>query len=397
MEQPPSDAELVAAARWGDKVAFGCLINRYRAFALRMAQSMVGDDELARDLTQEAILQAYLSLDSLRDDDRFKNWLIGIVLNVCRGYIRSQRINYLSWESLMGGAVIADFTWTTPASDPADVAEVRELHQRVMLAVETLSPKNRAAVLLYYYDSLTIAEVADMLGISANAVKGRLHKARHHLRLILRSQFDPLASEQGVKPMNSVTIADVVKHKVDDHTHWIVILLDEAKRWVLPIWIGEAEGMAISMQLLNVSTSRPMTTRFMADILKAANVQIEAVHINMLKDDVYYATVQVRGGDGTKPVDARPSDAIALALATNSPILVAEEVFANTGRPVPDTMDSTQLGHSLQTIGDELKTIFVEREKRQQEFEAMSPEAREEALAANQRRQEEVLQRIFER
>ncbi|MGH2542180.1 MAG: RNA polymerase sigma factor, partial [Ardenticatenaceae bacterium] len=78
------DAVLVELARRGEKEAFGVLIGRYHGMAERVAMGMVSQIELARDLAQEAMLQAYLSLGSLRDDRRFQSWLYGIVLNVCR-------------------------------------------------------------------------------------------------------------------------------------------------------------------------------------------------------------------------------------------------------------------------------------------------------------------------
>jgi RNA polymerase sigma-70 factor (ECF subfamily) len=76
------DAELVALARCGDKAAFGHLIKRHQTLAFRLAQKMVSRVDIAQELVQEAFLQAYLSLDRLRDDNRFQSWLCGIVLTL---------------------------------------------------------------------------------------------------------------------------------------------------------------------------------------------------------------------------------------------------------------------------------------------------------------------------
>ena len=97
------DAELVALARCGDKTAFSHLIKRHRTLALRVAQKMMSRNDIAQELVQEAFLQAYLSLDRLQDDSKFQSWLCGIVINVCRSYIRHQKINFLSFEEIMGG------------------------------------------------------------------------------------------------------------------------------------------------------------------------------------------------------------------------------------------------------------------------------------------------------
>lgn len=97
MEVEKTDAELVALARSGDKDAFGQLIERYQLLVKRIAIGMVANDDIAQDLVQEAMLQAYLSLNHLQEDGRFKNWLYGIVLNVCRSYIRDQKAVFFLW------------------------------------------------------------------------------------------------------------------------------------------------------------------------------------------------------------------------------------------------------------------------------------------------------------
>src|SRR5690349_5915377 len=98
-----TDAELVAQARGGDKEAFGHLVERYQQMVERIARKMVAEEWIAHELAQEAILQAYLSLDHLRDPSRFKSWLYGITLNICRSYLQNQKMDILSLETIMGG------------------------------------------------------------------------------------------------------------------------------------------------------------------------------------------------------------------------------------------------------------------------------------------------------
>lgn len=98
-----SDSELVALARDDDRDAFGVLARRYQTLARRFAMRLVSRDMLAQDLAQEAVIQTYLSLERLRDPARFKSWLGGIVLNVCRSHIRDREVTCVSLEAMMEG------------------------------------------------------------------------------------------------------------------------------------------------------------------------------------------------------------------------------------------------------------------------------------------------------
>ncbi len=98
-----TDVVLVGLAQNGDRHAFGQLIERHTQMVRQIARGMIASEEIACELAQEAWLQAYLSLDHLRDATRFKSWLYGITLNVCRNFIRERKIDLYSLDALMGG------------------------------------------------------------------------------------------------------------------------------------------------------------------------------------------------------------------------------------------------------------------------------------------------------
>lgn len=347
-----ADIELVKLARAGDKEAFGCLIERYQQVVRRAAKSIVANEHIAQELVQEAMLQAYLSLDRLRDNERFQSWLYGIVLNVCRSFIRDQKTAFFSLEAMMGGMRFDAVPFTSIEPDPEEVAEAQELHRAVLKAVAGLPPKNRAATLLFYYEQLSLREIAATLGLSMAAVKGRLHKARSQLR----EQLLPVMSESSLaKPekqrrrkMVKVTIIDVIaKEHKDEETgkSWslcTIVLMDEERRRILPIWVGEREATIIATGLRGFQLPRPMTHTFMANVLKAVGVELEEVRVEELKDDTYYAVAKLRSGDTVREVDARPSDAFALAVLTGCPIYAAEEVMEKAGRDIPEDVRETQ-------------------------------------------------------
>lgn len=107
----------------------------------------------------------------------------------------------------------------------------------------------------------------------------------------------------------------------------IVILKDDGEKNALPVWIGVLEASAIASELEKVQFSRPMTHDLLKDVLKHVNVKVEKIEVTDLKDNVYYATIHMTGGEGPFTIDSRPSDAIALALRTNAPIFVESGVL----------------------------------------------------------------------
>lgn len=107
----------------------------------------------------------------------------------------------------------------------------------------------------------------------------------------------------------------------------IVILKDFDEKNALPVWIGVLEASAIASELEKIHFSRPMTHDLLKEILKNVDVTVTKIEVNDLKENVYYATIHMASKAGSFKIDARPSDAIALALRTSSPIYVDTKVL----------------------------------------------------------------------
>jgi len=108
----------------------------------------------------------------------------------------------------------------------------------------------------------------------------------------------------------------------------IVILKDPEDRRALPIWVGIFEANAIALELEKVSTPRPMTHDLLKNILDGLGITVQQIIVNDLKENTFYATIDLNYNGSVVSIDARPSDAIAIALRTNAPIFVAENVVA---------------------------------------------------------------------
>lgn len=115
---------------------------------------------------------------------------------------------------------------------------------------------------------------------------------------------------------------------IDPYTNApIVILKDSEEKTTLPIWIGILEASAIAMELEKIQFSRPMTHDLLKEFLIRMECTVERIEVVDLKDNVYYAEIHVANKDTTFKIDSRPSDAIAMALRTLSPIFVDSKVI----------------------------------------------------------------------
>lgn len=119
----------------------------------------------------------------------------------------------------------------------------------------------------------------------------------------------------------------------------IVLLRERNGSRHLPIWIGAAEATAIAYAQQGVVPPRPLTHDLLKNVLDTLGQQLRRVRVDELKDKVFYATLEV----GDAEISARPSDAIALALRTGSPIVVAEAVFDEAGISVADDEDDDEV------------------------------------------------------
>jgi bifunctional DNase/RNase len=109
----------------------------------------------------------------------------------------------------------------------------------------------------------------------------------------------------------------------------IVILRDKEGQKVLPIWVGIFEANAIALQIENVSTPRPMTHDLLRNVIRDLKASVQKIVVCDLQDNTFYALIYLSLGGETVAIDARPSDAIALALRTRAPIFVEESVIDN--------------------------------------------------------------------
>jgi RNA polymerase sigma-70 factor (ECF subfamily) len=176
---------IVARALQGDHEAFTEIVDQYSTLMLRTASMIVGDRDIAEDVVQDALIQAWNHLADLRRAGALRPWLMKIVVNQCISFKRRL-------------ARSAAFMRQTLSEQETDLmAQVADDHKGRMerdwdlaQAIEELPTKQRVVVVLHYYNGMTLPEMSQTLSTSENTLKKRIQAALANLRRILRVNLD---------------------------------------------------------------------------------------------------------------------------------------------------------------------------------------------------------------
>jgi bifunctional DNase/RNase len=135
----------------------------------------------------------------------------------------------------------------------------------------------------------------------------------------------------------------------------IIVLKDIASDAVLPIWVGIFEANAIALELEKTATPRPMTHDLMQNMARNLNAEVRKVVVSELRDDTFYAVIWLDHAGETVAMDARPSDAIALALRWDCPIYVNREVLENSRQSAAgaQTVNADEMRRWLENLNDD--------------------------------------------
>ncbi|MEO1619781.1 MAG: bifunctional nuclease family protein [Cyanobacteria bacterium J06632_3] len=141
----------------------------------------------------------------------------------------------------------------------------------------------------------------------------------------------------------------------------VILLRDSSQRRQLPIFISPEQSRAIRSVLEGEKTSRPMTHDLIVSLITAWDMTLKRVVIHALRDNTFYAVMTVSNGKEKKEIDARPSDAISVALRTDAPIWVMEEVILDAAMPVDREADAAEKEAFAAFLSDISPADFAER------------------------------------
>jgi RNA polymerase sigma-70 factor (ECF subfamily) len=180
-----TDEELVARSMGGDLDSFNQLVLRWERPIYALAYRVIGREEDARDVAQEAFLRAYRALGGFKGQAKFSSWLYRITLNLCRDWIRRERRAPIA-QAPEGVDIIELAGESAPTESIEDLVARRQLGRAVEKAMALLPEEQRTAIILKEYHGLTFQEIADLLDCPLSTVKTRLYQGLSVLRRQLR-------------------------------------------------------------------------------------------------------------------------------------------------------------------------------------------------------------------
>ena len=160
--------KLVRKSKKGNNLAFSTLIKSYEKDLYKVAIAMTKNDDDALDCIQEAILQAYISIKDLRQDEYFKTWLIKILINKCNALLKKNK-------------KILNLDVSIAENDKVEQSDRLELKD----SINNLDSNLKIIVILYYYEDMSIKDISESLNIPQGPIKSRLSRARSKLKEML--------------------------------------------------------------------------------------------------------------------------------------------------------------------------------------------------------------------
>ncbi len=165
-----------------DHQTFEDILDRYEQSIFSYVRRLVGNQEDAKDLTQDIFLKVYRKGHTIDPDKNFKSWLFTVATNTVYDWFRRQRHEPINVDDL---EEITELAETNPIEPTYKYAEGRELAEHVDWALTQLKPVSRTVILLYYREELSYEEIATALEIPINTVKTHLHRSKQKLKELL--------------------------------------------------------------------------------------------------------------------------------------------------------------------------------------------------------------------
>ncbi len=188
-----NDNELISKVLSGDQQAYAALVNRYQNYVFTLALRFTKNREDAEEVSQDIFIKAYRALADFRGASKFSTWLYTIVNTTCITFLRKKRLEVHSLDN----EKVFELADNQDSGMRANLVEQKSRLAMVNHAIKMLSTDDAEVITLFYKGEQTLEEIAQILGIEANTVKVRLHRARTRLKDKMETHF-----AQEVKDLN---------------------------------------------------------------------------------------------------------------------------------------------------------------------------------------------------
>ncbi len=233
----------------GDKEAFATLVQKYQKKVHAIAWRKIHDYHIAEEITQDAFLQVYKKLSSLKNPKRFNGWLYVIVDRLCIDWIKKNKFNTQSLQNTPK-EVLEEVYYMDYESEHRETETIENYREIVKKLLDKLPESERTVFILYHLGEMTAKEVSQTLGISVNTVKSKLRRARNRLRL----KEELLLSETLRSLQLSTDLTENIMRKID--------VLKPESTVAKPVLPWAAFGTALVLFILTIGASNQYITRF---------------------------------------------------------------------------------------------------------------------------------------
>ena len=185
MSTGPSDIEIISAVLNGNQQAYAQIVERHKAFVFTLVLRYIKSREDAEEVAQDVFIKAYLALADFKGASKFSTWLYTIITTTCISFLRKKKLDIHSLDN-------ENVFETIDNKDSGMSANQVEQKSRVAMvnnAIALLNPDDAEIVTLFYKGEQTLEEIAQVLGVEANTVKVRLHRARTRLKEKMQKHF----------------------------------------------------------------------------------------------------------------------------------------------------------------------------------------------------------------
>ena len=331
MEQ--TDAQLIQRILGGDQEAFSPLIKKYQKGVHALAWRKVGDFHIAQELTQDAFLNAYQKLRTLKDPNAFAGWLYVIVANLCLDWLRKNRIPMESLDTT-DSSEVDKVSYSQYVSDKQEEAADETRREVVKELLKKLPESERTVMTLHYLGEMTIKAISEFLGVSQNTIKSRLSRARNRLR----KEEDVLQQNLG-----SFQLPDNLAENIMQEVSRLAPVPPAVSKPVAPLAISAASAILI---FLMIGVGTPYLSRFQKPygLDAASEPTVELIDAVFVVDSPAKPAIRHQPGSSYTPgktpgAGQKSDDSLFATLPVDTPeIPIPKSQWIQTGGPEGGTV-----------------------------------------------------------